>query len=201
MKRGYQESAVKEWAVREFERVKVEQGVTQAKLGIALGISQPQARALLYGDRAIKADEIPVLEQFFGAPFQGDRDVIPVEVPLLSWVSAGALSSNGDQDEALGTVRATGLEKGDWIALRVEGSSMNRISPPESVIFVNRADKELVPNGLYVIADSNGAATYKRYRPDPPRFEPVSTVLDHETIYPENEPTVIGRVRRSTIEM
>lgn len=78
---------------------------------------------------------------------------------------------------------------------------MDRISPPGSKILVNRREKRLVPNACYVIADENGAATYKRYRPDPVRFEPVSTVPDHEPFFPENEPVIIGRVRRSILEM
>jgi phage repressor protein C with HTH and peptisase S24 domain len=99
-------------------------------------------------------------------------------------------------------ITLTDLPKGDWIALRVDGSSMDRISPPESIIFVDRSDKNLVANALYVIDDGEGNATYKRYRPGPPpRFEPVSTEVEHEPIYFDNEPHIIGRVRRSVLNM
>lgn len=124
-------------------------------------------------------------------------------VPLVAWISAGALATHdhvGD-DALLGYCNAVGLPNGDWIAFRVEGSSMNRISPPESVIFVNRTERNLVPNACYVVADHDGSATYKRYRPDPPRLEPVSTEDAHAPIIVDNAPQVIGRVRRTVLDM
>ncbi|MCP4375822.1 MAG: phage repressor protein [bacterium] len=129
------------------------------------------------------------------------------QVPLLSWISAGNLAqtrSMSYQDEALEMLRWDLSEKGDWFALRVEGDSMDRISPPDSIIFVNRKDKRLVANACYVIADrESGEATYKRYRPDPARWEPVSTNPSHEPLYvsEDNQPQVIGRVRKSVLAM
>lgn len=138
-------------------------------------------------------------------PGPGDAEPViagMMTVPLLTWISAGALSREDIRDEALGSVNVTSLPEGDWIALRVQGDSMDRISPPESIIFVNRNDKQLVANACYVIADEDGAATYKRYRPGPPpRFEPVSTNQEHEPIFPDHTPMIVGRVRRSSIDM
>jgi transcriptional regulator with XRE-family HTH domain len=123
-------------------------------------------------------------------------------VPILSWVSAGIMLCEDAIDEAIGTISVGDLDPaGDWIALRVTGDSMNRISPPDSVILVDRNDKRLVPNACYVIDDGTGAATYKRYRSSPPRFEPVSTNAVHEAIFPENQPTVIGRVKKTILDM
>jgi SOS-response transcriptional repressor LexA len=79
---------------------------------------------------------------------------------------------------------------------------MDRISPPDSTIFVDRRDKLLVPNGLYVIADTDGNATYKRFRPGPPkRFEPVSSNKDLEPLFPDNDPMIVGRVKRTQLDM
>lgn len=122
-------------------------------------------------------------------------------VPVLAMVSAGVLMQDAVRDEAIGEIRLSDLPPGDWIALRVVGSSMDRISPPDSTILVDRRDRRLVPNALYVIADEDGNATYKRYRPGPPpRFEPVSTDKDLEPIYPQNEPVIVGRVRRTMLD-
>lgn len=121
-------------------------------------------------------------------------------IRLISWVSAGRPARGEDQDEDLGSVLIGGLPKGDWIALTVQGDSMDRISPPDSIIFINRNDRKLVPNALYVIADADGNATYKRYRSPPPRFEAVSTNPNIEPIYFDQEPTVIGRVRRTILD-
>ena len=78
---------------------------------------------------------------------------------------------------------------------------MNKISPPESIIFVNRRDKRLVANACYVIADENGATTYKRYRPgENPQFQPAS----YDDVKPpklQGAIKIIGRVRRSIINM
>jgi len=122
-------------------------------------------------------------------------------VNLISWVSAGKLLRDDVAEDILDVLVATALPKGEWIALRVDGDSMDRISPPGSVIFINTKDKRLIANALYVIADEDGNATYKRYRPGPPpRFEPVSTNGNIEPIFPENEPAIIGRVRRTMLD-
>ena len=125
-----------------------------------------------------------------------------VTVPILTWVSAGALALEDGQQDIIGEIDMSGLDpRGRWIALRVEGDSMDRISPPGSLIFVNLNDRRLVTNACYVIANDGGAATYKRFRANPPRFEPVSTNQAHDPIYPDGEPSVIGRVRRTLLEM
>jgi hypothetical protein len=78
---------------------------------------------------------------------------------------------------------------------------MNKISPPDSIIFVNLRDKRLVTNGCYVISDETGRATYKRYRPnDNPPFQPAS-YLDIPPPELEGAITIIGRVKRSMIDM
>jgi SOS-response transcriptional repressor LexA len=123
-------------------------------------------------------------------------------IPILTWVSAGTMARDDGQQDIIGETDAADLDpKGRWIALRVEGDSMDRISPPGSLIFVNMKDRRLVPNACYIITNGDGEATYKRFRANPPRFEPVSTNPAHEPIFPDGEPAVLGRVRRSVLEM
>jgi SOS-response transcriptional repressor LexA len=131
----------------------------------------------------------------------------PVGAPLISWVSAGdpkAPSSVIEIHDAK-MVYIHGLDpKGDWIALTVEGDSMDRISPPESIVFVNRNDKRLVTNACYVISDAEGGeASYKRFRANPDRWEPVSTNPEHEPMFVKKgrEPVIIGRVRKTLLSM
>jgi len=125
-----------------------------------------------------------------------------VDVPVLSWVSAGKMSFPDVAEDAVSRVMMADLDPtGDWIALKVVGDSMDRISPPESIIFVDRSDKVLVPNACYVISNGDGEATYKRFRPSPMRFEPVSTNPAHEPIYPMREPLIVGRVKKSILDM
>lgn len=122
-------------------------------------------------------------------------------VPLISWVAAGTLTEVIDWSEFddVKRIYAPDLDPGgQWIALRVDGSSMNKISPPDSIIFVNLRQKALVSNACYVFTDERGEATYKRYRPD--GWESVS-YLPQPDVEPEGAITIIGRVRRSMIDM
>lgn len=128
---------------------------------------------------------------------------LTVDIPIVSWISAGEL---GGQDGVVNlsdypTIPAADLEEGEWIALRVDGPSMNKISPPDSIIFVNLRDKRLVTNGCYVISYESGRATCKRWRPnDSPPFQPAS-YLDIPPPELEGAITIIGRVKRSMIDM
>ena len=136
-----------------------------------------------------------------GSGGHDDREA-PAEIPLIAWVAAGRMSFPDITDEIIGHVKAADLDpSGDWVALKVVGDSMDRISPPDSIIYVDRKDKVLVPNACYVISNGDGEATYKRFRPNPMRFEPVSTNPAHEPIYPTREPLIVGRVKKSTLEM
>ena len=127
-----------------------------------------------------------------------------VSVPLISWVSAGAPDTPTAVEEIQNARRIEDGEldpKGDWVALEVIGDSMDRISPPGSIIFVDRNDRRLVMNACYVIALENGEATYKRFRPSPDRFEPVSVNPVHEPFYPEGPVSILGRVRKTMLPM
>lgn len=141
------------------------------------------------------ADGVPP-EEGDGAP-----DLTATEAPIIAWVSAGQLMSDSAIDEAIGTASAV-LGPGDWIALRVEGESMDRISPPGSIIFVDRSDKRLSNGGFYVIDDGEGQSTYKRFvAGDEMRFEPVSKNKELQPIYPDNEPTIVGRVKLTMLDL
>ena len=179
-------------------------GKTQIGLARHLNIAHPQITQLLKGRRRLKVDEVPRIADYLGiaAPTDDGGDEI-IRVPLVSWVSAGEMADQAavvDLDD-YPTVTVSRLHPSRWIALRVDGPSMNKISPPDSLIFVDLNDKRLVSNGCYVIADETGAATYKRYRPnDDPPFQPAS-YEDIPAPHLEGAITVIGRVRRSIIDM
>jgi len=138
-----------------------------------------------------------------GVPEDKDEAPTTIDVPVVSWVSAGQLTEQSGITtlDDYPTVPTVDLPDGNWIALRVEGDSMDRISPYGSIIFINLKDRRLVPNACYVIADETGAATYKRYRPNEiPPFQPYST-KDIPPPILEGTIKVIGRVRRSIIEI
>lgn len=125
----------------------------------------------------------------------GERSVLPV--PIISWVAAGALADPHTQirDETQ-TIEISGLPPGDYFATRVNGDSMDRLSPHGSLIVVNRAEREPIKGRRYIFA-RRGETTYKRFESDPLRLVPESTNPAHEPIFPrsEEEWTIIGRVR------
>lgn len=181
--------------------------VTNTELAKHLRIDQSRVAEMKSGKRKVKAEEIPVIARVTGLPppaeLVSDEPDNPkaVRIPVVSWVSAGALM-NPDSQEIIGTELFAGLDpRGDWIALRVKGDSMDRISPPDSVILVNRKDKKLVPNACYVVSDGDDGVTYKRYRPNPNRMEPVSTNPAHEPMFFRDEPRIIGRVMKTILDL
>lgn len=188
-----------------FDRV----GLSQAEFGRRTGFTRLRIKRWLDETRQIRPPDAEALAKPFG--YKAEDILFPGRasdraVPLVSWVSAGGLAQPRivlTDDDILEMVRWSLEAKGDWIALRVEGDSMDRISPPDSIIFVNRRDKRLVSNACYIIADSEGNATYKRYRAGPARWEPVSTNKDHETSYVEQdgEPLIVGRVWRTLLSL
>jgi SOS-response transcriptional repressor LexA len=178
-------------------------GLKIDELAEKTGLSTTYISRMERGERNVSLKNLQKIAEALGvAPSELIDQKSVTDVPILSWVSAGAMARDDVQQDVIGEIRMYDLDpRGEWIALRVEGDSMDRISPPGSLILVDLTDKALVPNACYIITDSDNQATYKRFRSNPSRFEPVSTNPSHDPIYPDGEPAVIGRVRRSLIDM
>jgi transcriptional regulator with XRE-family HTH domain len=183
-------------------------GKRQADIVRALGTNRQNVSRWVKQERKIPLPEAEALAEEFGVTVAEVLlpDAGPASVPVLSLVSASGLSAPDYVANLSEAPRepAPGLsQSGEWVAFRVEGDSMDRISPPGSIIFVDLSDKRLVPNACYIISDENNAATYKRFRPNPDRWEPVSTNPDHQPLFPApgNGPRVIGRVHKSLIDL
>lgn len=126
------------------------------------------------------------------------------QVRLISWVSAGKLA-NADSQIPIGEAKPLhfwGLGRGEFFGLRVDGDSMDRLSPDSSIIIVNRADRRLVKGKCYVFA-VNGEATYKIWQDEPARLEPFSTNPMNKTIFIKRrrDLDVVGRVVRTTLDL
>ena len=195
-----------------LKRLREERRLSQPRLAELAGVTQQLISQLERGEN-LTTRKLPQIARALGVQahdidesYSFDAAAGSIQsVRLISWVSAGALTSPDaeiDTEEAP-IILEPGLDpNGDWIALRVDGDSMNRISPHDSVIFVNRRERQLVPNACYIIGDGNGGATYKRYRP-PNIWEPVSTNPAHKPIVlsPGKDPDIIGRVRKTVLTM
>lgn len=132
-----------------------------------------------------------------------------IEVPLLDSVTAGRLRAPSSQIpmEDVPLLAFADLGRGDWFALRVDekgdGDSMNLVSPPGSIVVVNKADREL-RNGKYYIFAIEGQTTYKMWQDgDPPYLAPFSNNPFHKPIFVKRKRDfeVIGRVKRTVLDL
>lgn len=120
-----------------------------------------------------------------------------LKAPLISWVQAGSLEEafdpyalGGFEDEVI-----VEYDRDSIIALRVRGTSINRVAPDGAVIIVDYSMQELEAEKFFVIR-VNGEATVKRFMKNPDRFEPFSTEPDHPIVLPTEDLYVVGRVIR-----
>lgn len=197
------------WFLREWRKARK---LSQEKLAEKFGTSKGYVSSLESGARRFNWDHI--------AGFARALDISPAEllgtdpsqpsladhfrsVPLISMVAAGDLTDPDTQlPHDTQTIEIAGLEAGDYFATKVDGESMNRISPNGSTILVNRADREPIKGRRYIFA-RRGRTTYKRFETNPLRLVPESTAPDQETFFPKDEEewTVIGRVRMNILDL
>jgi hypothetical protein len=141
----------------------------------------------------------------FGIGQPGDKEAaiaVVTDVPRISRTLAGRLGQQQTKDVAQDspTEQAVDLPPGDWICLEVGGAWQSKLFPEGSIVFVNRKDKGLVANAIYVVADEAGVVDCARYRSDrQPTFQYAFDEKDHLTIH--RSVAVIGRVRRSVLQV
>lgn len=132
-------------------------------------------------------------------PSLSDRGQV-VPIPVLSMVSAGRMRTREGVTpaEVERWIHVDDLPKGDWVALTVDGDSMNRVAPDQSMILVNRADSSLIDGRYYVFGLPTGDTTFKVFKRDPMRLQPFSTNPDHMSLPLDDDGDVyvFGRVRR-----
>lgn len=126
-------------------------------------------------------------------------------IPVYSDVPAGRmLATEGiaRAEDIRSHIVISGLGRGDWAALIVNGNSMNKVAPDGSVIVFNRADTRLVDNAFYIFQHpETGEATFKRYGAgSPPRLRPYS-YDDFDPIMATEDIVAIGRVRKVVVDL
>jgi SOS-response transcriptional repressor LexA len=170
--------------------------------------------------RSIRVAELVEMARFFksdppGLHIPAARERSPAEarrqppritlVPLLDTVTAGKLSEPMSQIpvDQVPLLAFADLGRGDFFALKVEGDSMDRISPDGSIIVVNRADRAPVDRAYYVFS-YRGETTFKMWRADEPaHLAPYSTNPIHQPMFfkRKRDLEVIGRVKRTVLDL
>ena len=201
---------------KNLARIRKEKGFSQSKLAQVASVSQ-QLLSRLESGTDLTTKKLPEIARALGVSvFDLDEKYAPEKepaaasavsrIPLLDTVTAGKLRAPSSQIpvEDVPLLAFADLGRGEFFALTVQGDSMDRISPDGAVIVVNQADRTLVSGRAYVISQ-RGEATFKLWRPDPPRFAPHSTNPVHEPIFVKTkadaEKMVVGRVKRSVLDL
>lgn len=192
--------------------------VTQAELANHLGVTPQAVSGWERGESYPEAEKINNIALFLnvsvGWILQGEQsgmaprpdDKNTAFVRLVDSVPAGKLAAPMSQMalDQLPLLIINGLDRGEYIALTVDGDSMDRVSPDGSIIVVNKSDRTLISGKPYVFCH-RGRVTYKLWRPDPARLQPHSTNPVHDPIYikdkTEAEKLVVGRVKRTFLDL
>jgi len=192
--------------------------ISQAQLARNLGFtSQSAVSALLAGKRRVTVDEAAAIYALLGLDqaAQAVRDTVrPTEPATARLRDSGAnqdtpdygvvpvigIAGAGRWREAvempLGHMPVPGRLSGRGVfGIEVNGDSMDLLIEDGGLILVDAGQKELAPGGVYLIANSDGEATVKRYRRDPARFEPCSSNPAHQPfLVSDDDFSVLGKV-------
>lgn len=123
-------------------------------------------------------------------------------VPVIGFVAAGNwMEAIADPDGYWPIPSDAGGPSA--FALRPKGDSMENVAEEgRSIIVVDPDQLDLIPGKAYIVTNSEGEATFKRYRADPPRLEPDTSNPEHKAIVLGREPfLIVGRVTYATHQL
>lgn len=195
----------------------IELGAVEAAEAVD-GLERNYIRDLIEGKKeSFNQNKLPLVAQALkwtvpdllgGPPPRGEKGSPRLQlVPLLDTVTAGKLKTPSSQIpvEDVPFLAFADLGRGEFFALQLEddADSMDRVSPPRSILVVNKADREL-RSGRYYIFLIDGETTYKMWQDgDPSYLAPFSTNPVHKPIFIKRKRAfdVIGRVKRTVLDL
>lgn len=180
---------------------------------LRVDFDRSKVNKIVIDKRKVSAEEMLAIEEITGFPapaaLRDERSskVGPklLQVPLLDSVAAGKLKSPSSQIpvEDVPLLAFADLGRGEFFALKVDGDSMDRISPEGSTIVVNKADRQLISGRCYVFAH-RGETTFKMWQGgEHEHLAPYSTNPIHKPIFlkRKSDMEVIGRVKRTVLDL
>jgi repressor LexA len=167
-----------------------EKGETQAAMARFLNISADKFNKSLKGIRQFTPDELDKMARYFNVMPERPRTR---RLPIVGLVAAGAWREGFEA--VRGYIPSPDLSLSDEaFVVQVDGDSMNLVAKDGELIIVEPRDRRLVCGRYYVVRNSEGEMTFKRYMDNPARLEPVSDDPAHCIIYPGQDGfEVIGR--------
>ena len=183
----------------EVKRLIKESGATQADIARMLEIAPNKLSKSLSGVRRFTVQEVDLLRRFFGLADPAAPAI--TRIPVVGLVSAGGWREGFH--EVIERIPSPDPSlSADAFAVRVSGDSMDQVAGDGEDVIVEPRDRRLVNGKYYVVRNSEGEMTFKRYRESPARLEPCSSNPAHTTIYPgEDGFEVIGRVRKKVSDL
>lgn len=171
-----------------------ERGYKQIDLANLLGVLPNAISKAFSGKRQFKAHEMDLIRPWLGEVPASIGEPVSM-IPVVAKVTAGnwreaAAHSMGSMPKPDPSIPDRA------IALDVEGDSMNKFVPDGGRIIYDPEDRSLWPRRFYVVLNSDGETTFKRFFADPARLEPCSDNEAHQPILLDgDEPfTIVGRV-------
>jgi len=173
--------------------------LTQDQLAERIGVHFTTIAKIERAERGLSMNMLAALSRALGVPpIEIIGESVTAGAPQMRSVPLIGRIAAGNWKEAIqdpnGFVMVPGAGENAF-ALQPDGDSMDLLVGPDAVIVVEPDDKELRDGKIYAVLNSAGESTFKRFRTDPLRLEPVSSNPEHQPILLGQEPfTVIGRV-------
>ena len=132
-------------------------GLKIDELAEKTGLSTTYIWRMERGERNVSLKNLQKMAEALGvAPSELIEQKPVSDVPILSWVSAGMMARDDVQQDVIGEIRMSDLDpRGEWVALRVEGGSMDRISP---LTWLHRRILRRSPGGVNYALRAQGTA-------------------------------------------
>lgn len=185
--------------VETLKRLMAEHKETQAGLARMLGLTPDKMNKVLKGKRRLTVEEANKLSAYFGT--EGNLEQPIALLPIVGLVSAGTWQAGFEEVMGYMPSPDKALSKDAFVVI-VEGDSMDLVAQSGEGIIVDPRDLDLLPGRYYIIRNSEGETTFKRYMEGPARLEPCSTNAVHQPIYPGREDfTVVGRARKRVSDL
>ena len=174
-------------------------GLTQEQLAERVGVHFTTIAKLERAERGLSMDMLAALSRALGvAPIEiigegtASKQAPMRMVPMIGNAPAG--SWREAVDSPIGAVPVPSAGENAF-ALTPEADSVDKLVGPDAVIVVDPDDVELRDGKVYAVLDGDGESTFKRFRTEPLRLEPVSSNPDHQPLLLGQKPfTIIGRL-------
>ncbi|GAK33272.1 hypothetical protein JCM17846_18300 [Iodidimonas nitroreducens] len=180
--------------IKQIRAAKRDQNLTDQQIGDMVGLPRYTITKILNGRRRVLAEEADEFVKKLGLISQGQAsDPSPIRrIPI-----AGAIAA-GNWREALEDPQGhmyCDVGGPNTFGLRVAGDSMDMVVEDGGYIAVDPDDTDLITGRIYAVMNGSSETTFKKYREDPARLEPLSSNPRHKPIRIGSEDfRIIGRV-------